>query len=161
GSTTATMFPDANGGPSVATITQLVLAPPNFTKAFGDSQIDLFFGSTLLTFSITNPSANLIPLTDIAFTDMLPAGLTLSMLPSGVIGSCGGGTITAVPGSNTISLMGATLAAGASCSFSVSVTGSSVGLQFNSASITANPGMLIGGPATATISVVPNVFLSF
>jgi uncharacterized repeat protein (TIGR01451 family) len=143
------------GAPGLATLTVLAVPPPTLTKSFADSQIDLFFGTTALSFTLTNP--NTIPLTGLAFTDTLPSGLVVST-PNGLTGSCGGGTITAIPGSNSISLSGATLAAGSSCTFSVNVTGSAIGAQTNTTStITSNEGQP-GTPATASISAVDLFF---
>jgi hypothetical protein len=129
-----------------------VVAAPTITKAFADSQIQLFgLNSTALSFTLTNP--NTFPLTGFAFTDTLPAGLVVST-PNGVTGSCGGGTITAVAGSNSISLAGATLAGGASCTFSANVSATSVGVFTNTTStVTAMSGTIVGNAATATIEV--------
>ena len=44
-------------------------------------------------------------LSSVAFSDTLPAGLSVST-PNGLAGSCGGGTITATAGSGAISLSG-------------------------------------------------------
>jgi uncharacterized repeat protein (TIGR01451 family) len=134
-----------------ATATLGVALPPTITKAFADSELQLFGASTALSFAITNP--NSVPLTGIAFTDTLPAGLVVST-PNGLIGSCGGGTITAVAESTSISLTGATLAGGTSCTFSVNVTGTAVGTFTNTTSpVTAVGGTIVGNTATATISV--------
>src|SRR4029077_21228561 len=85
--------------------------------------------------------------------DTLPAGLVVST-PNGLTGSCGGGTITPTAGSSAISLTGATLAAGASCTFAVNVTGTTSGTKNNSTtpvtSVEAGP----GNSATASINVV-------
>ena len=87
------------GNTAMATVT--VLAPPTLTKSFADSQLEFLFGSTALSFTVTNPAANPVALNNISFTDVLPAGLILSPLGNGLTGSCvGNGTITAVPGSN-------------------------------------------------------------
>jgi hypothetical protein len=120
--------------------------------------VQLFAGTTALSFTITNPAANPLPLTGIAFTDTLPGsppGLIVSTPDNGLSGSCDGGSITAVPGSASISLSGATLAPGASCTFSVNVNGAAIGVQNNTTSnITASgPITLIGVPATASTSV--------
>jgi hypothetical protein len=95
-----------------------------------------------------------VALTGIGFSDTLPAGLILST-PNGLAGSCGGGTITATAGSNSISLTGATLGAGGSCTFSVNVTAISAGLQTNTTSAVTSIEGGNGLAATATIAVLP------
>jgi len=143
------------GTPATATLT--VALPPTITKAFADSQLE-FPGpgdTTALSFTITNP--NTIAMPGITFFDTLPSGLIIST-PNGEIGSCDGGTITAPAGTNSLSLAGATLAAGTSCTFSVNVTATQIGVLVNTtSSITAFGGDLVGAPATASVSVV-NLF---
>ena len=136
-----------------ATASITVVLPPTISKAFADSELQVLgpSSSTALSFTITNPNST--ALTGIAFTDTLPAGLVVST-PNGLAGSCGGGPITAVPGSNTISLSGATLAGGASCTFSVNVSGTAVGTFTNTTGpVTAFGGTIVGNSATTTISV--------
>jgi hypothetical protein len=140
------------------TATLIVLAPPTITKAFADSEIQLFGpNSTALSFTLTNPNA--APLTGLAFSDSLPSGLIVST-PNGLTGSCGG-TITATAGSNSISLSGATLAAGASCTFSVNVTGVAIGVQTNITSTVTSNEAPPGAPATASTSVDDLFFFWF
>ena len=135
------------GNTSNASIT--VVGPPSISKAFGAASIPLN-GSTSLSFTINNPNA--VTLTGIGFTDTLPAGLIVST-PNGLTGSCGGGTITATQNTNVISLSGASLAASASCTFSVNVTGTAAGVQNNTSSaVTSNEGGT-GNTASATIHV--------
>jgi uncharacterized repeat protein (TIGR01451 family) len=93
--------------------------PPVLTKSF--AAVSIGNPSTIgLTFTLKNPNT-VVTLTGLAFTDTLPTGLVVSN-PSVVTGTCDAGTITAVAGSNTIALgnpgAGATLAPGASCTFS-------------------------------------------
>src|SRR5579864_9220345 len=92
-------------------------SPPNIQKAFGVSSIPIN-GSTSLTFTLTNPNAN--SLSGVSFTDALPSGLAVSA-PNGLIGSCGGGLITANPADTSVSLSGAALAGNDVCTFSVNV----------------------------------------
>jgi hypothetical protein len=122
--------------------------PPTLTKSFADSEIQLF-NNTALSFTLTNP--NTFPLTGLAFTDTLPPGLVVATTYT--IGTCGGGTITAIGGTNTISLSGATLAASATCTFSVRVTGTAIGVLTNTTSTVTSNEAAPGTPATATISV--------
>jgi hypothetical protein len=159
-STSAVTSNFGNGNTASAAVTVIAFAPV-ITKAFADSQIQLLGpgNSTALSFTITNPNA--AALTGITFSDTLPGGLIVSS-PNGLSGSCGGGTISAVPASNSISLTGATLAAGASCTFSVNVAGIAIGEQINTTSaITALGGTLVGLPATASTSVVDLFFQWF
>jgi hypothetical protein len=140
------------GNTASATLTVLALSPI-LTKAFADSQIQLLgpSSSTALSFVLTNPNP-VAMLTGLAFTDTLPSGLIVST-PNGLTGSCNGGTITAIAGTNSISLSGATLAGGASCTFSVNVTGIQIGVQTNTTSTVTSNEALPAVPATASTSV--------
>ena len=125
--------------------------PPTISKAFGAASIALN-GSTTLSFNLSNPNAA-ISLSGIGFTDALPAGLTVSA-PNGLSGSCGGGTITAAAGSNSVSLSGAILAASASCTFAVNVAGATAGAQNNVTGAVTSTEAGNGGTASAQITVI-------
>jgi hypothetical protein len=128
-----------------------VVGPPVIIKAFGVASIPLN-GSTSLTFTIQNNNTT-TTLTGVGFNDTLPAGLVVST-PNGLVGSCGGGTITATQATNVISLTGATLAQSTSCTFSVNVTGTAAGTQNNTTgNVTSTEGGT-GGIASASIAVV-------
>jgi uncharacterized repeat protein (TIGR01451 family) len=128
----------ATSGP--ATIT--VVGPPVLSKSFASSVIPVG-SSTTLTFRVENPNP-LHHLTQVGFTDSLPSGLVVAS-PNGLSGSCGGGTISAVAGSGTISLADAHIVPAASCSFSVNVRGTSAGVKDNT---TGAVGSLEGGTGT-------------
>ena len=120
------------------------------SKMFGATSIPLN-GSTTLSFKLTNPNI-VTTLTNVAFTDTLPAGLVVAT-PNGLIGLCGSGTITAIAGSGTISLSGVTSPPSASCTFSVDVTGTGAGVKINSVTvISTETGQ--GNTATAELTVV-------
>ncbi|MGH9126076.1 MAG: beta strand repeat-containing protein, partial [Acidimicrobiales bacterium] len=148
------------GSGTAATATLNVMSgPPMIAKSFGAATIPLG-GSTTLSFTVTNSMANGTS-TGIGFTDTLPSGLVVST-PNGATGSCGGGTITAAGGSGSVSLSGATLSGGGSCTFSVSVTGSTAGVKNNSVTVSSTSGGT-GNTATASVTVVapPTVSKSF
>src|SRR5262249_30647929 len=92
------------GNTASASIT--VLAPPVFVTSFAASQIPVG-GTPTLTYAISNPNST-SSLTGIGFTDTLPVGLVVAS-PTGLNGSCGGGTIAAAAGNSTILLSGTTL----------------------------------------------------
>ncbi len=140
-----------SGAGGTATATLKVIAPPTISKAFGASSIPLG-GSTSLTFTITNPNSG-AQLTGVAFSDPLPSGLMVSA-PNGLTGSCGGGTITATPGSSSVSLSGATLAASASCTFAVNVTAKSSGTKTNVTGPVSSNESGAGSRATARLTVI-------
>ncbi len=123
--------------------------PPTIAKAYGAASVALN-GSTTLTFNLSNPNTSQ-SLSGIGFTDNLPAGQAVST-PNGLTGSCGGGTVTAAAESSSVSLSGATLAAGASCTFAVNVTGTASGTQNNTTSaVTSNEA---GNGAAASASLI-------
>jgi uncharacterized repeat protein (TIGR01451 family) len=127
----------------------VVIAPPAISKAFGAASIALN-GTTSLTFTLQNNNAS--ALTGVGFTDALPAGLAVST-PNGLAGACGGGAITAAAGSGSVSLTGATLAAGASCTFGVNVTGTTLGIKNNVTGAVTSVESGPGGTASASVTV--------
>ncbi len=132
---------------SYATDTISVIAPPTIAKDFSPASI-LLDDTSELNFAIGNPNGH-AGLTGVAFTDTLPAGLTVAS--NGGVSTCGGTLTTTAP--DVISLAGATLAASASCTFAVTVTGASAGTLVNTTgNVTSTEGGA-GGTATATIEV--------
>ncbi len=104
-----------------------------------------------MTLNLSNPNTG-STLTGIGFTDSLPAGLVVST-PNGLTGGCDGGTISASAGSGSVGLTGATLAASASCNFSLNVTGTTEGTKSNTTSaVTSNEGGN-GNSASASVTV--------
>jgi uncharacterized repeat protein (TIGR01451 family) len=142
-----------NGGTgNTATATLFVATPPNLTKVFADVSLDPL-STTTLSFTLMNPN-HIVTLHALQFSDALPAGLVVAT-PSVVTGSCDGGTITAIAGSNLITLGSAALAPQASCAFSVNVTsdGTVLGYVTNTTSTVSSTEALPGAPAVAAIFV--------
>src|SRR5262249_50465827 len=157
---TTTAIGSANGGVSATGASAMitVAAAPTIMKSFGSSSI-LLGGTTSLTFSITNPNASL-GLTGIAFSDTLPAGITVPT--SGPTAACGGTVSTTSP--STITFSGGTLAASGNCSFSVTVTGSATGVWGNKTGMISSTESGTGSTSnTATLTVVgpPTISKSF
>ncbi|HEV1996486.1 MAG TPA: FG-GAP-like repeat-containing protein [Candidatus Acidoferrum sp.] len=139
-----------NGGTgNTASANLAVATPPTIVKSFNPITIFLSQNSTL-SFTIQNPNTS-VSLTGVAFTDNLPGGLVVAS-PNGLTGACGGGTITATAGAGTISLSGATLAANASCTFSVNVTGTAASVKNNAVQVTSTEGGA-GNTSNASITV--------
>ncbi|HYB76790.1 MAG TPA: hypothetical protein VEE85_01195 [Candidatus Bathyarchaeia archaeon] len=151
-----TSIQGGNGAPATDSIT--VVAPPVISKAFATPTV-LVGSSTGLTFTITNPNTT-VALTGVGFSDNLPIGLVVST-PNGLTGSCGGGTITAAAGSKTISLSGATLAAEASCTFAVNVTGTTAGTDVNTTSAVTSSNGGNGNTASATVIVLAPALVNY
>jgi hypothetical protein len=108
--------------------------------------------STSLTFTL---NAVGVGNANVAFTDTLPAGLVVAN-PNGLTASCGG-TVTAAPGSSTISLSGLNMGGSpypAFCQYTVNVTGTTAGVKDNSYTVTWDQGASSGGPATASVTVI-------
>ena len=149
------------GGATSNTASLTVIAPPvapTIAKSFGAASIPLN-GTTSLTFTLANPNST-VTLMNVSASDTLPAGLVVAT-PNHLISNCTG-TITANAGNNGIGITALNLAASNSCSFSVDVTGTSIGAKNNiSGNVSAtyiagsgNPVPITGGTATATINVL-------
>jgi uncharacterized repeat protein (TIGR01451 family) len=137
------------GTPGTASLTVLQLLV--LTKSFG--VVSMGPGTTTtLTFNLRNPNASSV--TTIGFADTLPTGLVVAT-PNGLTGSCDAGTITAVAGSNSIALAGATLAGGASCTFSVAVTADGAALNL----VTNTTGPVLSGTIVAGAAATASIFI--
>jgi len=137
-----------------------VIPPITLSKAFGAVAIPVG-GQTTLTFTIANTTGS--ALTTIAFQDVLVPALQVAS-PNGLAGSClaAGGTITAI--GNVISATSLTLAAGASCTLTVNVTGVAEGAQSNTTSLVTGVGPngpVIGALAIAGVFVGAALLISY
>ena len=150
-----------SGAGGTASASLAVVAPPVISKAFGTQTIAVN-GTTTLTVTITNPAANTVALSGVAFTDNLPAGLTVAATP-GVTNTCGG-TVTAAAGSTSVALSGGSVAVGGSCSVTANVTGATAGAKDNTisgASSTNGGTAATSNTATVTVSNTLTIAKSF
>jgi uncharacterized repeat protein (TIGR01451 family) len=132
--------------PAIAGITPVL--PPSIQKSFSPDTISVGQSSTL-TITLTN--FNQVPVTGVGFTDTLPAGVVVDT--TAATNSCGG-TLTAVPGSSSISLAGGSMAAESVCSVVVDVVGTTEGVKVNTTSAVATNESAGGQGATATLTVL-------
>ncbi len=114
------------------------LAQPVFSKTFNLDTIGPGSTSTL-TFTIDNTASG-TPVTDLAFTDTYPAGVT-NATPANASTTCNLGTVTAADGGGSISLSGGTVAGNAVCTLTVDVTSTAAGTHMNtSGDLTSSAG---------------------
>jgi len=136
----------------IATLLALVCAPvafgqaPTLSKAFAPTTIGP--GSTAaLNFIVTNPSSS--PVRNVAFSDTLPAGMTIA---PGASTDCANATLGAPEGGSTISFSSTGLPASNTCTVRVNVTAAAAGTYNNTSSaITSDNGS--GGTASASLTV--------
>ena len=128
----------------------LVIEPaPLFAKSFAPNSIGLGF-STTLSFTIDN-TASVLPVNNIGMIDNLPAGVILATPP--MASTTCGGTLTAVSGAGVVSLANGSVAAGASCTFQVTVVGTTSGTFLN---LTGDLTSSSGNSGTASNTLVVN-----
>lgn len=134
-----------------ATVAQAQQFTPGFWKVFAPDTIGP--GSvTTLQFNIDNAESP-TPVDNLAFTDNLPAGMTIAS-PANPTSTCAG-TVTAPDGGGTISFSGGQVGADSSCAITVDVTSSTLGTHTNtSGDLTSDAGN--SGPATDDLDVAAN-----
>ena len=136
------------GGNSASDDVQVLnILPPAFSKSFNPTSIGSGAISTL-TFTIDNSSSG-TPLTNINFTDNLPAGMTVASTPA-VNQNCFAGTVTAVPGATSISFANGELTGFGVCTISVNVTATASGTN-TTGDLTSSAGN--SGTASANLTV--------
>jgi hypothetical protein len=129
---------------------------PGFSMAFSPSTINQGAVSTL-TYTLDN-SANGSTVLFMLFTNALPSGLVIADQPEGST-TCTNGELTAVGGGSTITTADASIANGASCTYSVNVTAAEAGEYINVSGALSRNGSNPSGVSTALLTVV-NPFLN-
>jgi uncharacterized repeat protein (TIGR01451 family) len=124
------------------------------TKSFNPAQVTLN-GSSIATITVTNPNAGL-PLTNVQFSDTMPAGIDLITQTGGTCSTLatGGGMFSINPGTDTFSSTSSVLAGGQSCTITVSVKGTILGAHVNTTSTVTSNEAAPGAAASGTLTVV-------
>jgi uncharacterized repeat protein (TIGR01451 family) len=123
------------------------------TKSFSPAVVALN-GMSIGTITVTNPNA--VPLTNVQFSDTMPAGIGLITQTGGTCSTLatGGGIFSINPGTGTFSSTSNVLAAGQSCTITVSVKGTALGAHINTTSQVTSSEAPPGAAASGTLTVV-------
>ncbi|MEC8195061.1 MAG: hypothetical protein VX228_01785, partial [Pseudomonadota bacterium] len=109
---------------------------------------------TTVSFSIDN-SAALLPVTAVNVTDTFAASMTVATVANTSIGAnCVGGTLTAVPGTTSVTYTGGSVTAGQTCTISYDVVALNTGALANTLTMTSSLGPNTA-PATLTVNPAP------
>ena len=154
-----TTYDTTDNAPAPATtrILQALSAQKTFSPVSSDANT-----ASALTITLANNNTS-ITLNNISISDTYPANLANAAF-TGYATTCPGASLTGgSPGGNTIGLTGATLAPGASCVISISVTASTAGTYVNTTAAPTSSNGGTGAAATATYYVpsTPTVSKSF
>jgi len=131
-------------------------ASPVITKTFNPALVGLN-GNSIATITVTNPNA--VPLTNVQFSDTMPAGIDLITQTGGTCSTLatGGGIFSINPGTDTFSSTSNVLAGGQSCTITVSVKGTALGAHINTTSQVTSSEAAPGAAASGTLTVVNDV----
>jgi uncharacterized repeat protein (TIGR01451 family) len=123
------------------------------TKSF-DPAVVALNGTSIATITVTNPNA-VLPLTGVQFSDTMPAGIDLITQTGGTCSTLatGGGMFSINPGTETFSSTSSVLAGGQSCTITVRVTGTVIGVHLNTTSQVTSNEAPPGAAASATLTV--------
>jgi hypothetical protein len=142
----------ANGGADTVTVTSTlnVVRPPAISKAFNPTNT-VPNGISTLTLSITNPAGNAVALTGVGVVDNFPAGMEVDTAPAAT-NSCATGTFVPVAAATSITISGATIPVGTTCTFSVNVKATGNGALVNTTNAVTSTNGGTGNTATATLT---------
>ncbi|MCA2001715.1 MAG: DUF11 domain-containing protein, partial [Chloroflexi bacterium] len=153
--------PITNTSPASATISVIAVDPPSMSKTFNPNTI--YVGDvSQMTIRINNndPDTNL---TNVSFTDNLPAGTKIATPPSASMSGCGAGAVLSAPADGTaVSLSGGTVTPSVDCIIRVNVTGSA-GEYTNTipagpagpGSLQTQQGVTNNSPVSANLNIQP------
>ena len=126
----------------------VAVAQPTLIKSFVPATIGPGSASQV-RFQINNDGGT--PVTDLEFTDVLPAGVALAA-PAHPTTTCPSGLISAPDGGTTITFTGGALGANSSCTVSVYVTSSTLGMHTNPAiTLSSSAGSSMSLPVDLTV----------
>ena len=138
---------EANTNNDTGTDPTIVVGQPTLAQAFSPTTVAPNATSTL-TFTVGNPSANPVSLTGVAFSATLQTGLTVA---TAAATTCSG---TATGSATSVSLSGATIAAGATCTVTIGLKSTTFGSYSSTAAApTATNSNAGTAPAVATFTV--------
>jgi uncharacterized repeat protein (TIGR01451 family) len=142
---------------SFATAAFAQAASAVITKSFSPAVVALN-GSSIGTITVTNPNP-VVPLTNVQFSDTMPAGIDLITQTGGTCSTLatGGGMFSINPGTDTFSSTSNVLAGGQSCTITVSVKGTILGPHVNTTSPVTSNEAPPGAAASGTLTVVGDV----
>jgi uncharacterized protein (TIGR03437 family) len=129
-------------GPAIAPL-------PTVSPSFEGASTIQAGGTASLSFRMTNPSSGHAA-GAVSFRSVLSHGLAVAS-PNGLSGSCG--NITAAEGGQTVSVSGASLTAGGTCSFSIQVAAVGLGTQFGSVTDLISDGQAANWFSLADITI--------
>ncbi len=147
GDLTAKFIPGETPG-AEARLTVVPPDPPGFARVFSPDTIPQG-GETEIVFTVDN-GANAIAMTEMAFDDSLPSGVSVADTP-GTANNCGG-TFSPVAGDTSLAFTGGVLAAGATCELRVTVRAIEAGTQTGrEVVLTSSIAMATTAEATLTV----------
>ena len=133
-----------------ATLTVTAARAPIFARIFSPDTIRQG-GETEIIFTVDN-SVNAIGMTEMAFDDTLPSGVSVAD-PPGIINRCGG-TFSPIAGATTLALTGGSLAASATCEIRVMVRALEAGTRI-APNVDLTSSIAMATAAEATLIVNP------
>jgi uncharacterized repeat protein (TIGR01451 family) len=143
--TTGQVFSSEASPSSAANATVEVWVPPTATLSFSVPSIQVG-GTASLTSNIANPAGNVVAFWNVSVTYVLPAGLT----PGAMINTCGVRMVSTPTG---YALQGVALSVGGTCAVSMTVQGTTPGVQTATATIQMAGDGWDGNVATAVLEV--------
>ncbi len=126
---------------------------PTLSKSFSDVRINRIGDTSTITLTIDNPNRG-ISMTNTSVTDNLPSGLVIAPVPNALI-SCGG-TISAVPGSNTFVASGMNIPVNSSCTITFDIVATQLGIfrnRIDDSNFSNTQGVDLQNVATAILKV--------